>query len=59
METQFASIAAHENDRPSRPEVDDINVNWLVWDTEYWRRIVERLRRERAASNNPRDPADR
>ncbi len=59
METQYASIAALEDDRPSRPGDDDIDVNRLVWDTEYRRRIVERLRRERAANDNPSNPADR
>lgn len=52
-------MAALEDDGPPQPTDDDIDVNRLVWDIEYRRRIVERLRRDRAANDNPSNPADR
>ena len=59
METRNASSAALEDDRPSQPADDDIDVGRLVWDVEYRRGIVERLRRERVANDNPTDPDGR
>ncbi len=59
METWNASLATLEDDRPPQPADDDIDVGRLVWDVEYRRGIVERLRRERVANDNPVDPGER
>ena len=59
MRSWNTSVAALEDDGPPQPTDDDIDVNRLVWDIEYRRRIVERLRRDRAANDNPSNPADR
>ena len=53
MRTEVNYPADDTNGRPTAAEVD---LNRVIWDAEYRRRVLERLKRDEAANEN--DPPD-